>query len=256
MVHTRPSFPSDDSASRAPLLRIGCAGWSIPASYAPRFDSEGTHLQRYARVFNAVEINSSFYRPHRATTYQRWAASVPTHFRFSVKMPKAISHEKRLQGCDSDLIEFLDQACCLRDKLGCLLLQLPPSFMFDQAVVAPFMHQLRRLHSGPVACEPRHASWFSASSSRVLRDHGISRVAADPARCTDAALPGGDRSIEYTRLHGSPNVYYDTYSLASLARIREELERFSTETQERWCMFDNTALGHATGNALTMINHV
>ncbi len=251
--HTFLNSLTVESASIAPLLRVGCAGWSIPAAYAACFDGDGTHLQRYARVFNAVEINSSFYRSHRAETYKRWAESVPSNFRFSVKMPKVISHEKRLQDCDDELRAFLDQTSGLQETLGCLLLQLSPGFAFEPAIVSRFMQHLRRDHFGPVTCEPRHVSWFSAAASRMLKDHGISRVAADPARCAGAAMPGGDRSIEYTRLHGAPMIYYDAYSTGALARIKEQLDKPSRATRERWCIFDNTARGHATGNALAMI---
>jgi uncharacterized protein YecE (DUF72 family) len=70
------------------LIFIGCAGWSLGREYWPQFPAEGTHLQRYAARFNGAEINSSFYRPHRRQTYERWADSVPEGFRFSVKVPK------------------------------------------------------------------------------------------------------------------------------------------------------------------------
>ena len=73
-------------------LFIGTAGWSIPRQVAPHFPGEGTHLHRYARVLHCVEINSSFHRPHAAATYARWAASAPAEFRFSVKIPRAITH--------------------------------------------------------------------------------------------------------------------------------------------------------------------
>jgi len=79
-------------------LFVGCAGWSLPREQWPAFAAEGTHLQRYASRFNAVEINSSFYRPHLPKTYARWAQSVPPGFRFSVKVPQRITHELRLQG--------------------------------------------------------------------------------------------------------------------------------------------------------------
>ncbi|MEP6881462.1 MAG: DUF72 domain-containing protein [Dokdonella sp.] len=239
---------------RTPQLRIGCAGWSIPAAYATRFSGEGTHLQRYAGVFNAAEINSSFYRPHRAKTYARWRQSVPEHFRFSVKMPRLISHEMQLQGCQEELIKFLDQVSSLGPSLGCLLLQMPPSFEFDQKIFTRFRDLMRRLHPVPLACEPRHASWFSEGAERVLCDLGVSRVAADPPRCTEAEVPGGDRLIEYTRLHGSPHVYYDAYSNDALANIRKSLTQTSTGTRERWCIFDNTAAGHAIGNALAIMD--
>ena len=63
--------------------------WSIPKAYGVPFPPSGSHLERYGAVFNAVEINSSFYRPHRTATYERWAASVPEDFRFAVKVPKS-----------------------------------------------------------------------------------------------------------------------------------------------------------------------
>ena len=80
---------------------VGCAGWSIPRQHASYFPSEGSHLERYARFLPAVEINSSFYRPHKPATYARWAASVPDGFRFLFKLPRAITHERRLRGADA-----------------------------------------------------------------------------------------------------------------------------------------------------------
>ncbi len=252
MIRTLLDIAASASNDATPIVRIGCAGWSIPSAYATRFPGGGTHLQRYACVFNAVEINSSFYRPHRARTYRSWAESVPPTFRFSVKMPKVISHEKRLEGCDRELIEFLDQAICLGEKLGCLLIQLPPSLAFDPAIVSPFLHRLRQSHLGPIACEPRNTTWFSTTSEDILRNFGISRVAADPACTPRAALPGGDYFTEYTRMHGSPKIYYDAYSSTTIASIRQRMNRAITPSSERWCIFDNTALGHATGDALAL----
>jgi len=228
--------------------RIGCAGWSIPRAQAGAFPAEGSTLERYAQVFDSVEINSSFYRPHRPATWRRWAGSVPADFRFAAKMPKAISHACRLRACDGLVDAFLDQVGELADKLEWLLLQLPPSLAFDAAVALPFFERLRERHGGPVACEPRHASWFDAEVDRALRGLGISRVAADPARVPRAALPGGDRSRVYLRLHGSPRMYYDAYPPAALERIARRLCRWPTA----WCIFDNTTLGHATANALAL----
>jgi uncharacterized protein YecE (DUF72 family) len=84
--------PRSSTGSVVVPVRIGTAAWSIPKKHAAPFPTAGSHLERYAAVFNAAEINSSFYRPHRAATYERWAASVPDDFRFAVKVPKAITH--------------------------------------------------------------------------------------------------------------------------------------------------------------------
>ena len=231
-----------------PMVRIGCAGWSIPAAHRAQFPAEGSALERYAQVFDCVEINSSFYRPHQPATWRRWAASVPADFRFAVKMPKAISHGCRLQACEGLVEGFLDQVAELEQKLGWLLLQLPPSLSFDPAVALPFLERLRERYAGALACEPRHASWFRAPVERALRTLGVSRVAADPARVPRAAVPGGDLERVYLRLHGSPRMYYDAYAPQVLARIGRRLAR----APQAWCIFDNTASGNATGDALAL----
>src|SRR5690242_13869791 len=121
-----------------PFIDVGCAGWSIRREYAEHFPATGTHLERYARRLPAVEINSSFYRPHRPETYARWAASVPESFRFAVKVPKEITHTRRLRDVADPLDRFLSETRALGDKLGPLLVQLPPSLRFETEVVEAF----------------------------------------------------------------------------------------------------------------------
>jgi uncharacterized protein YecE (DUF72 family) len=163
-------------------VRIGCAGWSIPGRYAALTGEGESMLARYATRFSAVEINSSFYRPHQQRTYERWAASVPAGFRFSVKLPKAVSHDAALRGCGPALDRFLEETAGLGRRLGGLLLQLPPSHAFDARVAAGFFGLLRRRTDTPVVCEPRHASWFTPQAEALLGRHSVARVAADPAR--------------------------------------------------------------------------
>jgi uncharacterized protein YecE (DUF72 family) len=231
---------------------IGCAGWSVPKAAAASFPREGSHLQRYAARFDCVEINSSFYRPHRPATYARWAASVPDSFRFSVKMPRSVTHHARLVGVSSQLDEFCSQVAALGHKLGCVLVQLPPSLAFERSVASRFLAMLRRRHDGTVAVEPRHPSWFGAAADAVLIEYGASRVAADPSVVPAAADPGGDTRAAYFRLHGSPKIYYSTYPDDWLARLAKRLDGLHADGVECWCIFDNTALGAATTNALDL----
>ena len=144
----------------APVM-LGTAGWTVPSQHAQAFPGGGSHLERYSSRFPAVEINSSFYRPHRPDTYRRWAATVPSHFRFAVKIPKEITHLRRLADVEEPLERFLSEAGALGEKLGPLLLQLPPSFAFDEQRVTAFLRRLRGRTNADVACEPRHPSWFS-----------------------------------------------------------------------------------------------
>lgn len=231
-------------------LRIGTAGWSVARTLHARFPGEGTHLERYARVLPAAEINSSFYRPHRPELYAKWAAAVPRDFRFAVKIPKAITHERRLLDCEEPLAEFLDQAYALEERLGCLLVQLPPSLAYDDSLAGAFLAVLRALHDGPVALEPRHASWFEAEAQALLVEHDVARVAADPARVPEAAVPGGASSLVYHRLHGSPRIYWSDYDAAYLDALAARVAQDLTTAREVWCVFDNTAGGHALPNAL------
>jgi uncharacterized protein YecE (DUF72 family) len=212
---------------------------------------EGTHLQRYAARFPAVEINSSFYRPHRPATYARWAASVAPGFRFAVKVPKAITHERRLADAEGPLARFLCDVEALGDRLGPLLLQLPPSLRYDAALAEPFLSGLRARFAGDVACEPRHASWFADAVEARLAELRIARVAADPAVVPQAAEPGGWRGLSYRRLHGSPEMYRSRYPAAVLDEFARRIRGEQDAGQACWCIFDNTARGEAIGNALS-----
>jgi len=128
---------------------VGSAGWNVPRLHRERFAAAGSQLQRYASRLSAVEINSSFYRPHAAATYERWAAAVPDSFRFAVKIPKLITHDRALVRARDPLARFVDEIAGLGMKLGPLLLQLPPSFAFEPRRVGRFLDLLRRLPQQP-----------------------------------------------------------------------------------------------------------
>jgi uncharacterized protein YecE (DUF72 family) len=231
-------------------LFVGCAGWSIPSRHADRFSAVGSHLERYAAAFNAVEVNSSFYRPHEAKTYARWASSVPADFRFAVKIPKSITHESRLANIDDALYRFLGEVQGLGEKLGPLLVQLPPSLAFAATTALPLFEKLRQGVAVPIVCEPRHCSWFEEAAECELKCRGISRAAADPAIVPAARSPGAAPDTAYFRLHGGPQMYYSAYSEEQINDLVRRLTALSAEKRSVWCIFDNTAAGAATANAM------
>jgi uncharacterized protein YecE (DUF72 family) len=237
--------------ARAPI-RIGTAAWSIPKQHAAAFPPVGSHLQRYAQRLTAAEINTSFYRPHRRTTYERWAASVPDGFAFAVKAPQEITHERRLSGADAARDRFLSEIGGLGAKLGPLLFQLPPKFIFDSVVTDAFLAGLRARHDGDVVFEPRHPTWFTAEADELLAAHRVARVVADPAVVPQAAEPGGWRNVMYLRLHGAPRIYYSDYEPDRLAQAARQITEAADAGRTAWCIFDNTTLGHAAGNALAV----
>jgi uncharacterized protein YecE (DUF72 family) len=230
---------------------IGTAGWGIPRESRERFAGEGTHLERYGRVLPCAEINSSFYRPHARATYAKWAASTPASFRFAVKVPKLITHERALRRARQPLERFLWETAGLGKKRGPLLVQLPPSQHFNRSVAAAFFQLFRSLHRGPIVCEPRHESWFGAAASMLFVSKRIARVAADPAEIPGAGQPGGWTGFVYYRLHGSPRMYWSRYSEDYLQSLKRTLEQVPPRVP-RWCIFDNTASGAALDNAWTL----
>lgn len=233
-------------------LIIGTAGWAIPAAERSRFSSEGSGLQRYASVLNGVEVNSSFYRPHRRSTWARWAESVPDDFRFSVKMPKEISHQRKLRDCEKVTEVFLEEVSGLGGRLAVLLLQLPPKLAFDEASAGPFLAYLAEATQAQIACEPRHPSWFEEPVAALLKRLGVARVGADPAPVPDAAEPGGWRGLRYLRLHGSPEMYRSSYPEERLRQYAELLAADGGGAGTDWCIFDNTAASAAMTDALAL----
>lgn len=236
-------------------IRIGTAGWSIPRNVADQFPDEGTSLTRYAARFSAAEINSSFHRPHRASTWERWRDSVPDDFRFSVKVPKLITHQHKLVDCASEVDDFLAQATILADKLAVLLVQLPPKLEFNPQIADGFFATLAEKADVAIACEPRHPSWFTPEAGSLLSGLRIARVAADPAIGDAAAAPGGWSGLRYWRLHGSPVIYRSSYT-DRLEDYASKLMDDAAEADEVWCIFDNTASSAGGGDALGLMRTV
>lgn len=231
---------------------IGTAGWSLPRAVAGEFAPDGTALERYASRFAGVEVNSSFHRPHRHSTWRRWGESVPSGFRFAVKLPKAITHVRKLVGAGEELDRFLGEVGELGAKLAVLLVQLPPKLAYDAGTAEAFFHRLEAQAQARVACEPRHASWFEPGADAHLQTMQIARVAADPSPVAAAAVPGGWRGLEYWRLHGSPVMYRSSYDDRRLAGYADRLRGGAEGPGGRWCMFDNTASSAATHDALRL----
>jgi uncharacterized protein YecE (DUF72 family) len=196
---------------------------------------------------------------------------VPEGFSFSVKVPRLITHTRRLKDVDAALSNFLAECTQLGNKLGPLLVQLPPSLGFDMDTVDSFFTGLRRQFTGDVACEVRHPTWFGTEPNTLLSSYKIARVAADPpiiprvpakpradveeiAEESAVPKPGGWGGLVYYRLHGSPRIYYSAYSagyLKAVARTVAEAEKGGSRV---WCIFDNTAEGAATGDALAVMD--
>lgn len=239
-------------------VRVGTAGWRIPKELRDRFPDWGdrTQLWGYARRLDAVEINKTFYDLPMASTFAKWRDRVPGEFRFALKAPRTITHDRRLEEAGEPLAEFLDRAGELEGRLGVLLFQLPPSLEFDRATAASFLEELRDRYPGAVALEARHDSWFREGPEALLEEHGVTRVAADPPRAEEDGRPGADREAVYFRLHGTPETYRSAYRGEDLDRWERRVRDAAGTAAEVWCVFDNTAEGEGTPDALALMRRL
>lgn len=228
---------------------IGTAGWSLPKNFQTEVESRMSHLTQYSKMFNMVEVNSSFYREHLPKTYQRWSDEVSKNFKFSVKISKAFTHEAKLSPKIKDLYLSLENIFYLEEKLGALLIQLPGSLEFNLRVAEKFFTHMRLFYGGPIVLEPRNSQWAGLEAQALMRDLGISKVLADPERCEipdSSVLSAG--GITYFRLHGRPVIYRSSYSTEFLSELNIKMKHHP----DPWCVFDNTTFGMATVNALEL----
>lgn len=233
------------------MISVGTAGWALGKQVREHFLAGSSQLQRYATRLNCCEINSTFYRLHRPSTYARWLEAVPADFRFVLKAPRQMTHEQKLRACQTHLQTFLENTAVMAAQPRTVLLfQLPPSLDFVEQVAMEFFTNLRELYAGLVACEPRHSSWFTEPVDSLWQHFRISRVAADPARVPEAAQAGGWTGLSYFRWHGSPRMYFSNYDQGRLSALAALTRACPAEVV---CIFDNTAGGEATGNALELL---
>lgn len=232
---------------------VGTAAWNIPKTFAHLFHKGDEPvfpiLKRYSNILNAVEINSTFYKDHQAKTFERWAQTVPQNFRFSVKLSKQFTHVQKLQISNTEVCSSISTIKSLGNKLGVLLIQLPPKLEFNHDVSTRFFDIIRSCYDGHVVLEPRHVTWVDSTALQLLNDFGISKVCADPERCPIDTSIHEWKNIKYYRLHGSPDIYKSTYEAHYIESVSQEIRSRKVET---WCIFDNTTFGWATENAIAL----
>lgn len=229
------------------MIYTGTAAWTIPKIAAEHFPVEGTHLERYSKTLNAVEINTTFYKDHMPKSFKKWADSTPADFRFSVKLNKRFTHECGLSVDTIDLAANLQGISELGEKWRVLLVQLPKSQSFNEVLMDRFYKTIRENFQGAIALEARNLTWMSEESIRLMKKYNISKVTADPEVCPDFV----ESEISYYRLHGSPEMYKSDYPQSYLDSLYEEMNSLDKEV---WCIFDNTTFGYATQNAVTVTN--
>ncbi len=185
-----------------PGLYLGTSGWSYAdweGTVYPAGIPAGSRLAEYVKGYATVEIDSTFYGTPRRSTVQRWREVAPDGFLFAAKFPREVTHERNLVGSGAEAESFLRTMGELGDRLGPLLLQLPPSFTVEgMGVLEDF---LKRLPEGfRYAVEVRHRSWLGSDLPGMLREHGVALALIDYPRMPRMEEATADFS--YIRLLG------------------------------------------------------
>lgn len=236
------------------------ADWSgvfYPADLPPH-----KRLSYYSRVFNAVEVDSTFYGTPRVESVRRWAASTPADFRFCLKVPRQITHEAGLVGAQGDLLKFIEVARHLEDKLGALLFQFPPSFSPQQwpALFACLDGLPKGLR---YAVEIRHPSWYltenetpteteEPSLALRLRSVGVSWAATEYPNLPRRVYPTAD--FLYLRWIGQHGAFqhHDRERIDRSAQLQQWLQILQSVTRQAelvFGFFNNDYAGFAAGTA-------
>jgi len=201
-------------------LSIGTSGFSYAAwkgKFYPERLPAKQMLSYYAERFPTVEINNTFYRMPTPSVMEAWAAQVPAAFRFAVKAPRRITHERRLANVNEDVARFLDVTSTLGPRRGPLLFQLPPNFKRDDARLGDFLVLLPR--NVQIAFEFRHASWFDDAVYSLLssRRCALAVTETDEAESTPVVSTA---DFAYARLRKTE--YTDDELDAWLARLSNQ----------------------------------
>ena len=243
---------------------IGTQGWSYPDWVGPFFP-EGTPSSRYlgvyAKAFHAVEVDSSFYAVPPASHFLGWHDRTPDTFRFALKMPGEVTHERRLRGGDDVVKTFCKRAELLGDKLGVILVQMPPDFTpADRSALEAFV---KRLPSGfRFAMEFRHPGWLEGDILGLLRSAGVGHTLSDGPwiprdRLMDRALePTAD--FAYFRWLGDRPQFEDYSELlfdrsAEISRWADVLKELSGQVREIYGFFNNHYEGHSPASARRLL---
>jgi uncharacterized protein YecE (DUF72 family) len=207
-------------------------------------------LPFYARQFNTVELNNSFYHLPSEKAFTTWRESTPENFVFAVKVSRFITHIKRLRNSGSAVENFLSRARLLGEKLGPLLYQLPPSIKRNDELLQDFVSLLPPKYQHVI--EFRHESWIDDAVFNILRRHNVGLCVFDMPGFSCPLVATSD--FAYVRFHGSEGLYSSCYSDEELSQWARRIARLGQEVKASYIYFNNDAEAFAIENAITLRN--
>jgi uncharacterized protein YecE (DUF72 family) len=247
------------------VLYVGTSGWSYDweGFYPPGLRSR-EYLSYYSRRFGTVEVNYSFYRLPRPSTYEKWRDETSDDFVFALKLSRFITHVKKLSGVGDALRKFLARAVTLGPKLGPVLVQLPPSFRADTERLARFLELSERVQSemsmgSPlrVAFELRHPTWLERPGAEAAVDtmkrYGAAVVFAHSSRYPYPETEPVTGDFIYLRFHGPGEMFASRYGKAGLERWRPKMRDWLERGLDVYAYFNNDVHGYAVGDATALL---
>jgi uncharacterized protein YecE (DUF72 family) len=235
-----------NKGQRSPRIHIGTSGWTYDhwsGVFYPEDCPKTKWLEFYATHYGTVELNASFYRLPKAQVFENWRNRTPGNFLWAVKANRYITHIRRIKDAEEPLERFYGSVALLKEKLGPILFQLPPSLSFDEAVLRDFCHCLKGNHR--YALEVRHPSWAQEKALDILRDNNIALCISDTAG-RYPYIEEDTATFIYIRLHGSRKLYASRYSEEELRTYARKIRGWSKDT---YLYFDNDHAAYAVKNA-------
>jgi len=233
-------------------IYIGTSGWSYAGWREPFYENERQEnwLNFYACRFNTVEINSTFYRLQKTTTFQSWADKTPANFRFSLKANRYLTHNKKL--LDPSLSISVEKERCkpLAEKLSVMLWQLPANFSCNHDRLEAFVESLAQWHRVRHVIEFRHDSWFTSETASLLNTYHIAVCQSDAADWPLWSEVTTD--LVYVRLHGHTDTYVSKYNKNSLNAWAHKILQWHEQEKQVYVYFDNDAQAAAPKNAIEL----
>jgi len=233
-------------------IHIGTSGWSYKhwsEILYPKDVKPEKYLEYYITRFSCVELNSSFYNLPLKTTVSGWANRTPDTFRFCLKLSRFITHQLQLVNVEDPLQKFLDVFDGMKDRLGPVLIQLPPGLSYDKSLISDFFNLLKEKSSHyQFAVEVRNKSWINDSFFDILSRHKTAFVIADSGGrypYNEAVTAG----FVYLRFHGREQLYASDYQEDDLRYYAEKITKWIEESKEVWVFFNNDYHCFAVKNA-------
>jgi len=231
-------------------IRIGTSGWNYPhwrGIFYPEGLSTRKWLSYYATYFDTVEVNATFYGTPKETTFRRWYEETPEGFLLALKASRYITHIRRLKDVAEPLDRFYQVISPLREKIGPLLFQFPPSLEYDRGLISQFLDLLNP--NFRTAIEIRHVSFHNEEFLELLASHNVALCLSDTAGRYPSLWEVVTADFVYIRLHGSRVLYRSCYTEKELRLWAEKISHFARPT---YVYFDNDSLGWAVPNALRL----